>query len=102
MVCDSCILCELENNWDALQTQTSWVLEKPTADNISSNETSNDANTAPKSNSAKEDPVLENNDGSTEQEQSAGEDDSQTHQADVNPCSSADLPSHSQAENEAD
>ena len=80
---------------------------KPTADNISSNETSNQAaNIAPKSHSAQKDPVLENNDGSTDQEQSAGKDDSQIDQpkADMNPHSSADLPSHShsQAENGVD
>ena len=59
---DESTLCELENSWDALQTQTSWVLEtctKSAADNVSSNETSNQAaNTAPKFHSAQEDPVL--------------------------------------------
>ena len=80
MVCDhgdESILCELENSWDALQTQTSWVLElctKPASDNTSNKGASNAANTAPNSHSAQEDSVLESNNGSTDQEQPAGKD----------------------------
>ena len=99
------MLCELESSWDALQTQTSWVLETCTKPATDSNISSIEEPTAAASNASESQshgaqecpgPVLEK-DNSTRQEQSGVKEND--HTSSPPPASP---PSHSQSESETD